>query len=222
MIKRGLIIGGYNTAARGWTLTKWQLAAATQKTSYVDKSGGDGSWDLSTTMTEGIPRYKDRNLSATFECSMWDRAGRETEIRRMVNQLDGLRLDIELPDDPDHYVIGRVHVKRDYNDLAHASVTVTATCEPWKYAHTEVEYIKAATTAEQSLVITNEGRRAVVPTLTVTGDGASIRLAYGPTSLALTAGTYQWPELLLTPGDHTLVYSGKGTLKITYREAVLE
>lgn len=223
MEKRKILFGEYDTAEKGWTLTGWQLSAPEMKTNYVDKPGGDGSWDLSTTLTDGLPRYNDRLLTATFECSEGDRLSREEIIREMVNLLDGMQKDIILPDDDSHYIVGkRLHVSRDYNDPAHAAVTVTATCEPWKYANSEVEHIKTATTAEQSWVMTNAGRRAVVPTITVSGDKASIKLAYGTASLTVSAGTYQWPDLLLTPGSHSLRYSGTGTLKVTYREAVLE
>lgn len=219
MIKRKIIFGTYDTAAHGWTLTGWQLGVAEQKTNYVDKPGGDGSWDLSTALTDGIMRYSDRNLTATFECSEGDRLSREATIREMINTLDGMRLDIELPDDPYHHVTGRIRVARDYNDPAHAAVTVTAICEPWKYSNTETVVTLSAGATAKSATLVNNGRRAVVPTLTVAD---SVLIVLGATALTLSAGTYQLPDILLTTGTHTLTYSGSGSLIITYREAVLE
>ena len=140
----------------------------------------------------------------------------------MVNLLDGIRENIELPDDPYHYITGRLHVAREYNDPAHAAVTVTAVCAPWKYSTTELVVNLTATTAEQTARLVNGGRQAVVPTLTVTGSGASVRLVYGSVSRTLSAGTYKLPDMLLTPGTHMLTYAGTGSMKITYREAVLE
>lgn len=222
MQKRKIIFGDYDTAANGWTLTGWKLSAAEEKTKFVEKAGGDGSWDLSTVLTDGIPRYKDRSMTVTLECSEGDRLSREDKIRHMVNLLDGMREDIELPDDAFHHVNGKLHVAREYNDLAHAAVTVTAVCKPWKYANAETVVNLTATTTEQTARIINGGRQAVVPVLTVAGSGASVRVVYGTTTRTLSAGTYQWPELLLTPGSHSLRYSGSGTLRVTYREAVLE
>ena len=49
----------------------------------------------------------------------------------------------------------------------------------------------------------------------------NVKLTYGTSVMQMTAGTYEWPTLLLTTGDHVVKYSGNGTLKITYREAVL-
>jgi hypothetical protein len=218
MEKRSIIFGTYDTAEHGWTLTALKLADAEEKTNYIDKPGGDGSWDLSTALTDGIPRYKDRTLTATFECSESDRLGREDIIHEMVNTLDGMRVRIELPDDLFYYLMGKVHVARNYNDPAHASVTVTAICEPWRHSIIESVYTLTASSTAQDIVLSNTGRRAVVPTVTVED---SVLLVYGETSQALYAGTYKLPDLLLTPGDHLLTYSGNGALTVTFREGVL-
>ena len=219
MEKRKIIIGDYNTADDGWTLAAWTLGPAVLKTKYEQKPFGDGSWDLSTALTDGIPRYNDRELTVTLELSEGTRLEREEIIRRMVNLLDGLRWEIRLPDDDQHHVVGRVQVVREYNDLAHAAVTVTATCEPWKYANAETVVTLTATAAKQTATLYNRGKRAVVPTLTVTG---SVLLEYGTSSLAMSTGRRQWPELLLTTGSLGVTYSGDGTVSIAYREAVLE
>lgn len=221
MLKRKIVIGDYDTAAYGWTLTGWRLSGAEQKTNYVERPSGDGSWDLSTALTDGIMRYRDRELTVTLESSEGTRQEREAVIRRMINQLDGLRWSIRLPDDDFHHVTGRVHVVREYNDQAHAAVTVTAICEPWKYSNTETVVALVATASRQTVQLINNGRRTVVPILTVS-EGGSVRLEYGTASLALSAGAHQWPELLLTPGSHAVIYSGSGTVTISYREAVLE
>lgn len=220
MQKRKILFGTYDTAAHDWTLTGWKLSAAEQKTNYLEKANGDGSWDLSTALTDGIMKYRDRSLTVSLECSEGTRLEREESIRHMINTLDGMREEIRLPDDDHHHVIGRLHVVREYNDLAHCAVTVTAVCEPWKYANAETVVALTAATAKQSVTLYNRGRRAVVPTLKV--EGSSVLLEYGTASLALAAGTYQWPELLLTPGSHKLTVSGSGSVAITYREAVLE
>jgi hypothetical protein len=216
--KRKVIFGEYDTAANGWTLTGCTLSDPEQKTNYVEKSGGDGSWDLSTVMTEGIPRYKDRSLTVRLENSEGTHDDREALINDMVNLLDGLTWTVVLPDRPDYYVTARLHVAVEYNNPAHAAVVVTGVCEPWLYRGQETVIERTATTATQSLTLQNKGRRAVVPQLETTG---SIQLTYGATLIQLSAGVYEWPELLLTPGEHVLEYSGSGVLTIRYREAVL-
>ena len=220
MTKRSIKIGGYDTAENGWTLSEWALSATEQKTHYIEKTAGDGAWDLSTVVTDGIPRYKNRGLMAVLECSVGTRGERATLIAQMINRLDGFEWHIVLPDHPNHYLVGRVHIAISYNTPAHASVTVTAVCEPWLYKSQETALSLAAVSEERSVVLSNNGRKVLVPVLTVTG---TVLLKYGASTVSLTdAGSYEWPTLLLTPGDHTLTYSGSGQLIIKYREAVLQ
>lgn len=220
MQKRGVTLGGYDTAANDWTLTSWTLSPAAEKTNFVEKRGGDGSWDLSTALTDGIPTFSDRDLTITLELSAGTRQARNEEITRLANLLHGMRVGITPPDDIYHHLRGKVYITKEYSNEAHAAVTVTAICEPWLYANEDTAVTLAVTSTAKTAMLINNGRRAVVPTLTVTG--TSVRVAYGDKALALSAGQYQWPELLLTPGRHEITYSGSGTLAVTYREAVLE
>jgi hypothetical protein len=229
MVKRGLTFKVdddnpmtspvYVTTNVGWTLASCELSAPVQKTSYIDKPGGDGAWDLSTTMTDGIPRYQNRTLTATLELSAFDRSTRDAAIRSMVNTLAGRRLRVFLPDDPSRYLVGRVHVERKYNNLSHASVIVTMDCDPWKYNVTLTSHLYGLTTTASAKTMTNTGGRTVVPTIEVGGEA---KLVYGTASISFSKGKYQWPELLLTPGSHQLKVSGSSSLVISYREAVLE
>lgn len=220
--KRSIKLGDYDTAVNGWTLTGWKLEAAPQKTNYVERLGGDGSWDFSTALTDGVLRYDNRSLSISLETSEGNRLEREDRIRQMVNQLDGMTVSIKLPDDDSHYLTGRLKVVKEYNDTAHAAVSVTANCEPWKYNDTETVVHLAATTTEKTAELVNSGRRVVAPLMTVTG--ADVTLKAGGASMTVSAGTYKVPDLVLLPGSTSLKYSSASTasIKITYREAVLE
>lgn len=219
MEKRGIVLGSYNTAAQGWTLTGWQLTAAQRKENLVDKPGGHGFWDLSTVLTDGEPVYEARTLTATLECSEGDRLSREAEIDNMINELDGWTMDIILPDRPLQYITGAVHVERVYNDLAHASVALTAVCSPWRYNSAVTVITLAATSTAQTAAIVNSGRLPVVPVVEVTG--GSVNMTHGTSSWALSAGSYQLPDLRLAKGSHQLTYKGSGSIKFTFREAML-
>lgn len=221
MEKRKLLIGTYDTALTGmWTLTEWALSDPEHVESLIDIPGRiDGPLDASTALTDGDPRYGLRKLTATFESSEGTRLEREERINTMRNWLDGWRLDITLPDDPTHHVKGRVHVEKLYNDLAHASVRVTATCDPWRYNNTDTVVALQATGTAQTAALINSGRRAVSPLLTVSG--GSVNLVFGAASWALGEGVYQLPDLFLPQGSFPLTYSGTGSILLTYREAVL-
>lgn len=217
---RGMTFGSYFTHATGlWTLKSWKLTDAIYKQNLVEVPGRSEPLDLSTALTDGEPTYSSRTLEATFESSEGDRLAREARISQMVNALDGYRMNIELPDDTEHYITGRVSVKKLYNDEAHASVQVVAVCDPWKYAKAETVVNLQATAEVQQASLVNLGRRGVVPVLEV-AEG-EVLLLYGASSWALGAGTYALPDIYLTYGDHVLSYSGTGKIKFTYREAIL-
>lgn len=217
---REIRFGEYYTHANGlWTLAGLELSAAKSQQNMVTVPGRSAPLDLSTALTDGEPTYGSRTLKATFESSEGTRLAREARISQMVNALDGYRMNIVLPDDPGHYLSGRVHVERLYNDEAHASVRVTATCDPWRYANNETVVTLQATEVEQTATLTNLGRLGVVPLINVTqGD---VLLVYGTASWALGAGSYALPDIYLTYGEHTITFSGAGVLTLTYREAVL-
>lgn len=225
MKKRTIQLGDYDTAAHGlWTLAAWAFPEPAMETNLVNVPDRvKGPLDLSTVLTDGEPCYGARELTVTLESSEGDRMAREARISEMVNKLHGRRLPIVLPDRPLHYAVGRLAVKTLYNDMAHASVQVTGTCEPWLYAQDETMVQLQATTTAQTVRLRNAGAMPVVPVLEIEAqEGSSVLLAYGASSVALSAGTYEWPELLLTPGDHVITCSGAGTLTIKYREAVLK
>jgi hypothetical protein len=219
---RKIIFGSYDTHLNGpWTLTGWELTPAEHRKQFVEVPGRDGELDLSTALTDGAPRYGNRTLTATFERSDGTRLEREAAINTMVNWLDGWRMDIRLPDDELHYITGRVHVEKNYNDPAHAAVTVTAVCDPWRYNNYETVLSMTASATPVATRLPNEGRRTVVPTLNITGTGASVSLVYGTYSWVLGPGVYQLPDLIVPQGGIAITYSGTGNLSFTYRDAVL-
>lgn len=219
--KRGFIFGAYNTAQQLWTLTDWELSDAEYKQNFMDVPGRDGSLDMSGALTDGEPKYSSRALTAVFECSEGTRLERKERIDAMVNWLSGWRVAITLPDDATHYIMGRLHVQRLYNDLAHCAVQVTAVCDPWRLSTEETVVNLTATTEAQTQELVNNGRKTLVPLVEITGDSAEVLLVFGTASWALGPGTYQLPDLTLKQGSASLTYSGTGSVKISYREAVL-
>lgn len=222
MANRKIVFGSYDTDLNGpWTLASWKLSPAAHRTQMVTVPGRDGELDLSTVLTDGSPRYGSRTLTVRLERSDGTRLTRETAIETMVNWLDGWRMNIVLPDDSGHYITGRVHVAKEYNDQAHAAVTVTAVCDPWRYQNYETIISLTAGTTAQEAKLTNGGRKTVVPVIQITGEGAAVRLVYGTYTWQLSAGTYQLPDLIVPQGGVLITYSGTGDLTFTYREAVL-
>lgn len=221
--KRKIKIGEYDTAEGLWTLAGWSLGRAEFYENYADVPGHSGSLDLSTALTDGEPYYGNRPFEAVLESSEGTRLERKQRIDQMINQLDGWRLNIVLPDDSLHYITGRVRVEEIYNDPAHASVRITSSVDPWRYNVAETVVGLVATETEQSVALINHGRLSVVPSITVTG--GDVRLVFTSNgedrSWALSPGDYTLADIYLKTGSSPLRYSGNGEIILKYREAVL-
>jgi hypothetical protein len=228
MEKRKILFGDYDTAANGWTLAALQVSPPEQKTYYVDKPGGNGSWDLSTVLTDGVPVYNDRTLTARLELSTGDRDHRENVIREMVRQLSGQTVNIKTPDRTDYILTGRLQVAKDYSDLAHAAVNVTAVCSPWWYAAKErATEIPVNRTTLGSYGVDIGGGKPTTPTLTVSQNPnntsmTEITIEMSGITATLGEGTHVVPGFVFRPGTFNFKAKGVGKLKITWREAVLE
>lgn len=219
---RNIIFGDFDSWSDwGLTLTGQTFSAPTYKPSFVSVPGRDGDLDLSGALTDGEPRYENRQLTTTFEISSGTRSSREALFSTIMNALDGRIMNIVLPDDPYHYITGRLQVAVNYNDLAHGAITITANCEPWRQASAEVSRTLTAISVQTSAILANSGRRQLIPTIIISGASASVELVFGASTWELTAGTYQLPGLLLRTGNNELKYRGSGTINITYREAIL-
>lgn len=217
--KRQLILNDYHTAEDGlWTMSSCKLTKAAQVQTIVAVPGRYAPLDLSTSLTDGQPYYGNATLEAVLESSEGTREERQERIMQMVNLLDGHSVNIILPDHPARYLVGRVQVSPDYNDLAHCSVKVSAICEPWLYNDAETVRSVALTEAEKSVTLTNSGRLLVVPVVKATGETT---LTDGTTAQTVSAGVYQLPWLSLSTGTRTIRCSGSGTVTFSYREAVL-
>ncbi len=215
---RGVHIGTYHTG-RDWDLilSAKSLTPPEVKTNYIKVDGRDGDLDLSEALT-GEVRYESR--SAVFEFTMTegsylDREQLGTDILRIVH---GRRHRIILDDDPDHYLEGRCTVTDFSNTAAYGSLTIEAICDPWRYSVLDTVRVVDVTPDKQELVCINTGGKTVVPEFQITG---SVLIEFDTGSVSLDDGTYKVPEIKFKTGPNLLTLSGTGSIRITYKEALL-
>lgn len=191
-----------------WTLTGWTLSSPEQQTNFVEVPGRRGGLlDLSTALTDGEPIYNSRTLKATFESSEGTRLERENRINTMLNTLDGYSMKIILPDDSTHYMVGRVTVKKNYNDNAHAAVEVSAVCEPWRYNSTPERRIhNLVNNLSAGIYFTNPGRSPATPTITIESAGSDgVTVKWEGYTWVLSNGTYVLTPIVFSPGVRTQI-----------------
>lgn len=157
MIKRGLIIDGFDTAVDGrMTITKFSVETPDFVQDLQEIPGMDGALDFSEAAA-GRSVYKTRKLTATFELSAENHAWREQMIDQMIGRIHGKRCKIYTPDVEKEYLTGRVSVKKNFNRLSYAEISLTAVCDPFFEEDTErgkmVSLLKRADNVATSSVI---------------------------------------------------------------------
>lgn len=215
---RGVKFDTWHTG-RDWklTLNAKTLDPPEPKTNYISVEGRDGDIDVSEALTGEI-RYQNRTASFDFIMTEGTHAEREQLLTEIIGILHGRKRQIILPDDPDHYMIGRCTVKSVQNTMAYGTFSVEANCEPWKYRVIPTVRTTVLTAEKFEFPCVNVGVRTVIPEITVAG---TVNIEFGTLKVSLSDGTYLVTDLKFKTGINLLILSGSGTVTITYREAVL-
>lgn len=199
------------------TLTAKDVTPPELKTNYITLDGVSGTLDLSEALT-GEVAYNDRTVSASFWTSEGNFQERVVLCRDIVAALHGKKVQIIEPDDPEHYFLGRVRVKRQTFDQVHAELDIEAVCDPWRYAVEET--VRTVEVSDQRIGVSfrNDGARTICPDLQVTG---TVKIASDDAAVTLTTGAYKIADLKLRQGVNTLYLDGAGSVTFIYREAGL-
>lgn len=198
-------------------LTAKNVTPPDPKTNYVNLDGMSGTLDLSEALA-GEVAYKDRTLTASFWTDAGTFAERAKLIKTIIAALHGKKIKIVEPDDPEHYYYGRVKIKSTNNIVPYAELSITATCDPWRYSLQETKRRIDVNGSKVSAVIHNNGVKTLCPTITVTG---SVTITHNDVTASLTAGYYKITDLKLRQGLNIITVSGEGSVTLTYREADL-
>lgn len=134
MIRRALIIDGYNTAVDGlMTLTKFSVETPKYRSESQTVPGMDGALDYADALT-GRPYFDTRKITASLESSAGSHAERQQRFDDLVRHCNGRRCKIVSPDYPEHYYMGRVQASIEFNKPTYGQVDITAVCDPWRYS----------------------------------------------------------------------------------------
>lgn len=216
-MERYFILDKFNTWY-DWRLilTEKDITPPKPKTNYLNIDGASGSLDLSEALT-GEVTYSDCMLSATFWTDHGNRADRERLLRDIKIALHGRKVKIVEPDDPDHYLLGRIAISGVVNNLAYMTFKIEATCEPWRYALEDVTRT-IDVKGQVNAIMNNHGVKSVSPEIEVDD---RVVIEFNRNISTLTTGRYKIPELKLRHGVNVITLSGNGSVTFTYREADL-
>lgn len=222
-------IGKYKMSDFGLKLLSVDLGTPSVRKNTVTIPGRNGALDLTEAIT-GFPLYDNATHKLTFDFkdgtyNTW--ISRASDIR---GKLHGRRLPVIFGDDG-YYYDARISVDSSKINQYYSQIVITLDAEPYKLAQKtslddwewdsfnfETDIIREYKDIQTPCEITIVGD--VMPTGCVfISSSSGIIMTWGDTGepYPLNVGRNYWPDILVTEGEHTVQFVGKGTVSIEYR-----
>lgn len=202
------------------------------KTIYQDVPGADGSLDLSTAIAGRII-YERRVITLNFGCGYpmdkWPEVF--SEILRNFHGREGKLI---FDDDPMYYYAGRMTVSEYSRARTLGTFTISVNADPYKYELTASDedwlwdsfsfekgvirdYKELEVNGSLSLNVPGT-QRWVIPEITVS---TAMTVSYGGKDYELKQGTNKIYDIVIKEGENVLMFTGTGTVTISYRGGIL-
>ena len=214
MVMKGVLFGDKHSYTDfGLVLNSKDIALPEPKTYIVDVPCADGSLDLSTALTGGDIKYKNRLIKLDFTVlKPWG----QLEVLRstIANHLHGKIMKVIFDADYDFFYTGRCRITSFNTTAIPATVSIEVDAEPYKFDIHET--VISETVSGEKTICVDEQNMKVVPTITVSSD---MTLTYKTKLYQLFTGDNIIPELMLssTSEDNELLFNGQGDVTITFR-----
>lgn len=212
----------------GWTAVTIDFPEP--KTYTQDIPAGDGSIDLTDFLIPNDVKYKQRNISFTFESIDDDFISWSGLLTKIANAIHGRKIRIVLDTDPQYFYYGRMSIDSTKTDKGESTITLSGSVEPYKYEQYSSledwlwdsfsfengiirEYKDLA--VDGTLELTIYGRRKhIVPIFTCS---AEMKVTLGNGVYTLPKGASKVFDIKIVEGENTLTFTGNGTVSIDYR-----
>lgn len=200
----------------GIYLSSLSIDDAEPKEHYVNIPSGDGSIDLTESLT-GEVSYRNRMFEAEFTIKP-TREGWSDLLRHIRAYLNGQKRVIRIVDDPNYYLVGRCKTSFEKDGVL-GILTVTATCEPWWYKNELTKHELTIGAGDLPIGLINS-RKRVLPTIT---SDSEITLQFDGNTIAISEGSHRFTNIILSEGNNSMVLSGPEGAKVTfeYQEGTL-
>lgn len=196
-------------------------------TNYVEIPYSNVTLDFTEVLT-GFPTYRNREITWKFLYigKREDWSNKYSEIARDVH---GKRLKIIMDEDPGHYYIGRCEMESWEADKLASTITIKATCEPFKYELKSsledwlwdpFDFDTDVAREYKDLEIDGTYELEI---FTADMPESPEFIATGSITAEIYGNTYSLPEGhstisgLTIARDTTIIFSGKGTVSVDYK-----
>lgn len=204
------------------------------KTYLVDLPGGNGSIDLTTTLTGGDVKYKDRNISMEFNLRDEDFIYWADVTTAIADYLHGQRLRIILDIDTTFYYYGRLMLDTEKTDKEESKIVLSGSVDPYKYElysslekwrWDDLSFVNGIIREYKDLKVNGSleviipGRR--MPVVPIIECSTAMTVKYNGNTFSLPPGKSRAFDINTHEGNNHLIISGNGNISIDYRGGVL-
>ncbi len=227
-----IIISGKNT------YDEWGLIPTSRplvnppevKTTYVDIPSSHGILDY-TELLLWEPPFRRREGSWEFAVKPGDSWA--SVYSSLLNYVHGKEHYVILEDDPDYKYQGRLTLNSWKSDPEYSVITIDYSLDPFKYSvrssededwlwddlfDLTIRYGTFTVSGTKYRTFINEGSKAVTPFFTCS---AGMTVAFNGVTYTLVAGRNYNANLSLQPGDNLMLFTGTGTVLVSYSEVSL-
>ena len=198
------------------------------KTSYVEIPGGNGSIDLTETLS-GRPTFQNRSGSWEFVCDN-DFLPWHILYSEIMNYLHGRKFRCYLEDDPEYYYEGRFSVSQWSSAQKYSVIVINYNVAPYKkdihasgdewlwdtfnFETGIIRYYKNLPVSGTLTVDVIGSAMETVPTIIVNGEVTSVR--FKSFDYELTTGINVISEIVLESGENSLTFTGNGSISVLF------
>ena len=222
-------IGDLRLGDLGLIWTDVSISEPKAKTNLLSVQTMNGNIDLTNALID-YAVFENRSIQLTFvlidrNMSVW-----QATDSKLKNFCHGKVKEIILDTDMSHFWRGRCSVATSKEDQLHSQFIITVDAEPYKYdmASSDEDWLWDPFDFEEGII--NETNNLLVDgTLEVVLIGSELRsvpeitastamiVKYMDATYSLREGVNRIYDIFIGPGEHTLIFSGNGTISIHYR-----
>lgn len=196
-------------------------------TNFVEIPYSNVTLDFTEVLT-GSPTYRNREITWKF-LYIGKRENWSQKYSEIASDVHGKRLKIVMDEDPNYYYMGRCEMESWESDKLSSTITIKATCDPFKYESTSSleDWLWDPFDFETGVARDYSGLE-VDGTYELAIDAADMPaplefIVTGNLTVEIYGKTYSLPEgrstisgLAIT-SDTTIIFSGKGTVSVNYK-----
>lgn len=221
-------IGSYLMSDFGLGLLKVEIGAAQVQSSTLEIPGRNGTLDLTEAVT-GYPVYKNAKHKLTFDFRDGSYDTWIAKSSELKGKIHGKRLPVVLGMDTFYYD-ARISVDTSKLNADYSQIVISLDAQPYKLAIRSSldDWLWDPFNFETDVI--REYKNIAVPgSITIIGgvmpagciydcSAEGITVEYEGISCRLPKGKSAVPDILIREGEHTMTFTGSGTISVEYRE----